>query len=178
MRNISDHSSLADIVLVRRLISLNSLLPLPTDAVITPITFTVPRQRAEKAARGFLRDLDRQETGSRELTGEWVVGTEVWKRLKAERRARQRISHRPSTGLGSSSRHTIEGGSESPVVDMDDSESVNTARKSSPGERVIYYVHGGAYYVGNAATHRMVTIGVSKACNCRVFGMSTYYCHN
>jgi acetyl esterase/lipase len=37
-------------------------------------------------------------------------------------------------------------------------------------ERVIYYVHGGAYYVGNAATHRLVTIGVSKACNARVFG--------
>jgi acetyl esterase/lipase len=40
------------------------------------------------------------------------------------------------------------------------------------GEKVIYYIHGGAYYVGNAATHRLVTIGVSKACNARVFGES------
>jgi hypothetical protein len=30
----------------------------------------------------------------------------------------------------------------------------------------------GAYYVGNAATHRLITIGVSKACNARVFGTS------
>lgn len=37
-------------------------------------------------------------------------------------------------------------------------------------ERVIYFVHGGAYYVGNAATHRLITVGVSKACNARVFG--------
>lgn len=46
----------------------------------------------------------------------------------------------------------------------------------SPGrrERVIYYVHGGAYYVGNAATHRLITIGVSRACNARVFGESSF----
>ena len=37
-------------------------------------------------------------------------------------------------------------------------------------ERVIYYIHGGAYYVGNAATHRMVTTGISKVTNARVFG--------
>lgn len=47
----------------------------------------------------------------------------------------------------------------------------------SPGrrERVIYYVHGGAYYVGNAATHRLITIGVSRACNARVFGKSSLH---
>ena len=52
-----------------------------------------------------------------------------------------------------------------------DPEMEGLARKSGAfGEKVIYYIHGGAYYVGNAATHRMVTIGISKACNARVFG--------
>ena len=68
-------------------------------------------------------------------------------------------------------------GRDSPEVDTDP-ESVDTARKEGPmGERVIYYIHGGAYYVGNAASHRVVTIGVSKTCNARVFGKSacTYW---
>lgn len=55
MRNVADHSSLADIVLVRRLISLHFLIPLPADAVVTPITFVVPRRPDDQVARGFLR---------------------------------------------------------------------------------------------------------------------------
>lgn len=30
----------------------------------------------------------------------------------------------------------------------------------------------GAYYVGQATTHRTITIALSKHCNCRVFGES------
>jgi hypothetical protein len=62
-------------------------------------------------------------------------------------------------------------------------------------EKVIYYIHGGefgsgkgllgdlrlgllivemglvgAFYVGQATTHRTITIALSKHCNCRVFG--------
>jgi hypothetical protein len=59
MRNVADHSSLADIVLVRRLISLHFLIPLPADAVVTPITFVVPRYADDKVARGFLRYVTR-----------------------------------------------------------------------------------------------------------------------
>jgi hypothetical protein len=55
MRNVADHSSLADIVLVRRLISLSVLIPLPADAVVTPITFVVPRRAEQELAKGFLR---------------------------------------------------------------------------------------------------------------------------
>jgi acetyl esterase/lipase len=58
-------------------------------------------------------------------------------------------------------------GRDSPELDADN-ESVLGKRDGA--EKVIYYIHGGAYYVGNAATHRLVTIGVSKACNARVFG--------
>lgn len=107
-----------------------------------------------------------------------MVGTEVWKRLKAERRARQDVGRRrrgkPSTTPKRTPNSLLNGSpgdGDSPDVDTD-MESVNTARKGGPlGERVIYYIHGGAYYVGNAATHRMVTIGISKVCNARVFGV-------
>jgi acetyl esterase/lipase len=59
---------------------------------------------------------------------------------------------------------------------------METDNESTPGkkgtpEKVIYYIHGGAYYVGNAATHRLVTIGVSKSCNARVFGASVFRPH-
>lgn len=57
MRNVAQHSSLADIVLIRRLISFHSLIPLPADAVVTPITFVVPRQSGSDIARGFLRSV-------------------------------------------------------------------------------------------------------------------------
>ena len=121
------------------------------------------------------------ESGTRELTGEWVVGTDVWRRLKSERRFRNegkratsssrqnsnnaRVGRMALNGLGA-----VRGtGRDSPDLDTDN-ESV--LGKKGGAEKVIYYIHGGAYYVGNAATHRLVTIGVSKACNARVFGRS------
>lgn len=145
-----------------------------------------------------------QETGTRELTGEWVVNNDVWKRLKSERRARWHAEmrrrtyhhHNPSR-LRHSTTSSRTGGSRQssstaladlptvPNVPMPpppivagrgraegstdaDVENTPTSRR----ERVIYYVHGGAYYVGNAATHRLVTVGVSKACNARVFAIT------
>ena len=171
MRNIADHSSLADIVLIRRFISLHFLVPLPGDAVVTPITFTVPRRKAEQVARGFLRDLDVAETGSRQLSGEWVVGTEVWKRLRAEKRARQKKQR-------ASPRHNLSPSGRSLKQTKVEIEPEALKEKGKANERVIYYVHGGAYYVGNAATHRLITIGVSKSCNARVFGTSLVYAHN
>jgi len=121
------------------------------------------------------------ETGTRELTGEWVVGTDVWKRLKTDRRAKRedrrnsrRQNSRPTelslNGLGAV-RGNVPTGRDSPDFETDN-ESV--LGKKGGAEKVIYYIHGGAYYVGNAATHRLVTIGVSKACNARVFGKLTY----
>jgi hypothetical protein len=207
MRNVADHSSLADVVLIRRLFSLQTMLPVPSDAVVTPITFIVPLRQAGEAARGFLKKWDELETGTRELTGEWVVGVDVWKRLKAERRARLQaerkrytasplsemnntastsaaqvpgtaayFANRPgqrqrttSAGSGSGTGSHSRSGRYTPSNDSD-TESSMTARKGFAGERVIYYIHGGAYYVGNAATHRLITIGISKACNARVFG--------
>ncbi len=39
-------------------------------------------------------------------------------------------------------------------------------------ERVILYFHGGAYFVMSAATHRPLTIALSKYTDCRVFGIN------
>ena len=200
MRNVADYSSLADIILIRRLISLSFLIPLPADAVVTPITFLVPRHTGNEVARGFLRwvlligatmtgplislacrELDLVESGNRELSGEWVVGTDVWKRLKASRRARRQKTRPLSVNRTPLAKSTGREGFEDPesttpisidTPDTTDSGNTSDATKDKAGvsERVIYYIHGGAYYVGNAATHRLVTIGVSKACNARVFG--------
>lgn len=41
--------------------------------------------------------------------------------------------------------------------------------KRSGKERVILYIHGGAYFVMSAITHRPLTIALSKYCECRVF---------
>lgn len=155
------------------------------------------------------REWDSLETGTRELTGEWVVNNDVWKRLKAERRARwhaemRRKAHthagpsrlrydsgRYDSTRGETPQARVFSSLPTPIYgrtpasgpmplpggpgpdalgDMPDPEveGVPPSRR----ERVIYYVHGGAYYVGNAATHRLITIGVSKACNARVFGTS------
>ena len=130
-------------------------------------------------------ELDLVESGNRELSGEWVVGTDVWKRLKAEKRTRRMRSQLPTplrrdsvpgpNGISPSSSTTPTTKSGSSFVAHNaevDTDSDAGRDKGSPSERVIYYIHGGAYYVGNAATHRLVTIGVSKACNARVFGGS------
>lgn len=62
------------------MIGLGGLVPLPSDALVTPVTFRVRRRQL----RGILAGYDAQETGRRELSGEWVVGKKLWQRLQAE----------------------------------------------------------------------------------------------
>lgn len=59
---------------------LSGLVPLPSDAIVTPVTFHVKK----RGLRGFLQHLDEDETGKRELSGEWVVGRKTWQRLQHE----------------------------------------------------------------------------------------------
>jgi hypothetical protein len=92
------------------------------------VTFRVKK----RGLRGLLAEADAAEDGKRELTGEWVVGKQTWRRLQAEWR----------TG------------------------------KSRDKERVILYIHGGAYFIMSAVTHRPVTISLSKYTECRVFGIN------
>ncbi|OCF40224.1 esterase [Kwoniella heveanensis CBS 569] len=184
MRNIADHSVLADIALIRKFIDLQYLVPLPGDAIVTPVSFTVPLRKGDEVARGFMRELDMQETGERVLTGEWVVGTSIWKKGNAALRAKIGQKRRDSplatrqSGSGMNGNTQIHGRSgpglrpSEPKKRTDSGSVSSSVRRRRPGERVIYYIHGGAYYVGNAATHRLVTIGVSKATHARVFAIT------
>ncbi|KAG8926998.1 hypothetical protein FRC01_008111 [Tulasnella sp. 417] len=44
------------------------------------------------------------------------------------------------------------------------------SKHEAAGERVMLYLHGGAYYICSAETHRLITVNLSKACGLRVFG--------
>lgn len=60
--------------------NLSGLVPIPSDALVTPVTFKVSRRRL----RGILQEWDALENGKRELTGEWVVGRRLWRKLQSE----------------------------------------------------------------------------------------------
>jgi acetyl esterase/lipase len=118
------------------MMSLTGFAPLPSDAIVTPVTFHVRRRNL----RGILADFDALETGRRELHGEWVIGRKTWQRLQHEWKRGSRA----------------EGGSTRP----------HPKRK----ERVILYIHGGAYYLSSAAAQRVISIPLSKWADARVFG--------
>lgn len=65
---------------MRSLMSLSGLVPIPSDALVTPVTFKVRKRKL----RGILQDWDALEDGKRELTGEWVVGRRLWRKLQSE----------------------------------------------------------------------------------------------
>ncbi|WFD30574.1 hypothetical protein MSPP1_001595 [Malassezia sp. CBS 17886] len=125
IREISKHSDLTTIPILQKVFELARFLPIPDDGLITPVTFRVKRRNL----RGFLASEDANETGKRELSGEWIVGKQTWRRLQSDWQSGKR----------------------------------------SGKERVILYVHGGAYFVMSAQTHRPLTIALSKYCECRAF---------
>jgi hypothetical protein len=67
------------------ILGLGGLVPLPPDALVTPVTFRVRKREL----RGILAEFDELEDGTRELSGEWVVTKRLWQRLQAEWRASQ-----------------------------------------------------------------------------------------
>ena len=138
--------------------SIGGLVPLPSDALVTPVSFRVRKRNL----RGILSEFDALEDGSRELSGEWVVGKKLWQRLQTEwkngRKASTKINDRP---------------------------------KDKSRERVVLYLHGGwfiftaifyiktllscayspgAYYLSSAAAQRLLSIPLSKYVDARVFG--------
>ncbi|KAG6830902.1 hypothetical protein H0H92_014053 [Tricholoma furcatifolium] len=116
------------------LMSVGGLVPLPSDALVTPLTFRVKQRNLP----GILAEFDEAEDGTRELSGEWVVGKKTWQRLQSDWR---------------------------------------TTRSDIPGEvsknkeQVIFYIHGGAYYLSSAAAQRLISIPLSKFTNARVFAL-------
>ncbi|KAF5323605.1 hypothetical protein D9611_005577 [Ephemerocybe angulata] len=133
VREMERHADLATIDLLRMVISLGGLVPLPSDALVTPVTFRVTKRNL----RGILAEWDALETGERELHGEWVVGRKTWQRLQHEWKNGSKL------------------GGESPGVK----------------ERVILYIHGGAYYLSSAAVQRIVSIPLAKYADARVFAL-------
>ncbi|KAI0673679.1 Alpha/Beta hydrolase protein [Trametes maxima] len=134
MRGVSRYSHLTDIDTIRMLMNIGGLVPVPSDALVTPVTFSVRKRQL----KGILESFDAAEAGSRELCGEWVVGKKTWHRLQTEWKARKegRLTAKPK-------------------------------RK----ERVVFYLHGGAYYMFSAATHRLVTIPLAKYLDARLFAV-------
>lgn len=110
MRGAGKNSPLITIPTIRTLMSLGGLAPLPSDALVTPVTFRVKR----RGLNGILAESDSQETGARELSGEWVVGKRTWMRLQADWKKGSKGTASPS------------------------GEALRTSR-----QRVVLYVHGG-----------------------------------
>ncbi|PWY98691.1 Pkinase-domain-containing protein [Testicularia cyperi] len=128
LRDVAEYSEFASIEGLQQFFDLGAFLPTPKDGLITPVTFRVKKRNL----RGFLAEADAAEDGKREISAEWVVGKQTWRRLQAEWRS----------------------------------------GKQKGKERVILYIHGGAYFVMSAATHRPLTISLSKYTECRVFGIN------
>jgi acetyl esterase/lipase len=108
--------------------------------MVTPVTFRVRK----RDLRGILAEFDSEERGSRELSGEWVVGKATWQRLQAEWKA---------------------------AHNRKDHADRSAKRLSKPKERVIFYIHGGAYYISSAAVQRLITIPLAKYTDARVFAL-------
>jgi serine/threonine protein kinase/acetyl esterase/lipase len=128
MRDTAAYTEFSTIAGMQSFFDLSSFLPVPKDGLITPVTYRVKK----RGLKGLLKEADEAEDGTRELTGEWVVGKQTWKRLQAEWRS----------------------------------------GKPSDKERVILYIHGGAYFIMSAVTHRPITISLSKYTECRVFAVN------
>ena len=109
------------------LMSIGGLVPLPSDALVTPVTFRVRKRNL----RGILADLDAMENGQRELRGEWVVGRKTRQRMQTEWKA----AHKSNPG--------------SPQLNSDfsswDIGSGSAKIDSKRKERVVLYIHGGAF---------------------------------
>lgn len=98
-------------------VGLAGLVPLPADAVVTPVTFRVRPYNL----RGILQPLDAKETGHRELSGEWIVGKTLWQTMQSDHLSAYKQGHRDTTC----------------------GQSVNLDKSSRRPTRVILYVHGG-----------------------------------
>lgn len=124
----SPHLTVAEIhpqATIRLLMSIGGLVPVPSDALVTPVTIRVKRRNL----RGILSELDAREDGTRELSGEWVVGRKTWQRMQKEWKAAKLGSPKPSRSPSTSSTDT----------------SVNRPKVvQKRKELVVLYIHGGA----------------------------------
>ncbi|KLO20071.1 lipase/ esterase [Schizopora paradoxa] len=142
MRGAGKYSEIASLGMLRGILNVLGYVPIPSNAMVTPVTFRVPKRKL----RGFLAECSSAEDGTRELAGEWVVGRHLWRRLQAEWRASRGEIRKNS--VASIKSHSMD-----------------------HKDRVILYIHGGAYFMFSAATHRIMTIQLSKHLNARLFAI-------
>ncbi|GAA5880004.1 hypothetical protein JCM1840_005287 [Sporobolomyces johnsonii] len=156
LREVASYSHLSSLARLRSVIELGSLLPTPKDGIVTPISFRVKRRNL----RGFLADADAKETGSREITGEWVTNKRLWRKM-----TREWTLAKGREAAGGEQRK------EGAAVDKAANAS---ARGGGDGKQgmVCLYLHGGAYYMFSVETHRLLTIAVSRYCEARVFAIN------
>ncbi|BGP23256.1 esterase / lipase [Rhodotorula toruloides] len=140
LREVSSYSHLSSLARLRSVLELGSLLPTPKDGIVTPISFRVKR----RSLRGILAPYDAQETGQREISGEWVTNKRLWRKMTREWTLDQKGS-------------------------ADEARTKDGANKDG---YVCLYLHGGAYYMFSAETHRYLTISVSRYCEARVFAIN------
>lgn len=95
-----------------------------------------------RGLRGFLADVDAQEDGRRVIGGEWVVHRALWLRLQDQWRRAKKSERQASRVYPPPSQ-----------------------------SRVILFLHGGAYYMFSPATHRTLTIPLSRHTEARVFAV-------
>lgn len=137
------------------LMSIGGLCPVPSDALVTPVTFQVRKRKL----RGILKELDACEDGRRELSGEWVVGKKTWRRLQDEWRLRKQgkpIGATPGRGKRK----------ERVVLYLHGGMCFNAWCRFLCSSDA----HIGAYYMFSAATHRLITIPLAKYLDARLFG--------
>jgi hypothetical protein len=137
------------------LMSIGGLVPLPSDALVTPVTFRVRKRNL----RGILSEFDSLEDGSRELSGEWVVGKKLWQKLQTEwrngRKTIANINDRPKS-------------KERVVLYLHGGGFMSL--RFLPKWLLIITYEPGAYYLSSAAAQRLLSIPLSKYTEARVFG--------
>ncbi|KAK0545864.1 hypothetical protein OC846_005504 [Tilletia horrida] len=126
MRDCGQHSEFATIGGLQQFFDLGSLLPVPKDGLITPVTFRVKKRNL----RGFLNDSDAEEDGKRELTAEWVVTKSTWKRLQTE----WRKAGPPSSATAGTSSAT-NGNDATAATSSTTATNASETKTSSPGQR-------------------------------------------
>ncbi|CDS03745.1 hypothetical protein LRAMOSA01146 [Lichtheimia ramosa] len=129
---------------------------------LTPLTsktqdgsFRVKR----RSLRGILSDLDAQEQGRRIMSVEWMSAGSIWDRC-------QSVINPSCDGRQDDDDNTT-------ADDMSTMQKSNALvlRTRSP-EKIVLYLHGGAYCAMSAQTHRTLTHKISKTTGRRVFAVN------
>lgn len=103
--------------MVRKAMSIGGLVPLPSDALVTPVTFRVRKRNL----RGMLEACDAMEDGKREISGEWIIGKRLWQSLQSDYKSTRRTGEWDSF--------------------VDQTKIDYDSRKGQ--SRIILYIHGG-----------------------------------